>query len=72
MKAIAVIYSGTYKSERVFETIEELKQKHGSPMQIRSEMLVGGIHCSLDNPPLPAMFVRAGKGTNSKKKEGSI
>ena len=44
-----------------------------TPMQIRiwSEMLVGGIHCSLDNPPVSAMFVRAGKGTNSKKKEGS-
>ena len=34
-------------------------------------MLVGGIHWSLDEPPSSTMFLQAGKGTSSKKKEDS-
>ena len=60
----------------MLSTMEELKEKHGTlitPMQLRiwSESVVGGIHSSLEEPPTSSMFVRAGKGTTSKKKEQS-
>ena len=40
-------------------------------MQIRiwSELIVGNIHSSLDDPPTSAMFLRAGKNTKSVKKK---
>lgn len=68
--------SSEEREEHVMDTIEELKEKHGSsytPMQFRiwSEMMVGGIHSSLDEPPSSTMFLRAGKVTSSKKKEDS-
>lgn len=68
--------SSEKREEQVMDTIDELKEKHGSaytPMQFRiwSEMIVGGIHASLDEPPSSAMFLRAGKGTTSRKKEDS-
>ena len=42
-------------------------------MQVRiwSEMVVGGIHSSLDDPPVSSMFVRAGGGGPGKKKKDS-
>lgn len=62
------------REERVQCTIEDLKEKHGSdftPMQVRiwSEMISGGLHSSLDEPPISSMFLRAGKGNNSTKKK---
>ena len=61
------------KDERVQTTIEKLRERHSSmftPIQIRiwSEMIVGGLHVSLDEPPTSSMFVKAGKGNNSGKK----
>lgn len=61
------------REEEVQNTIDQLKEKHGStytPMQVRiwSEMVVGGIHSSLDDPPVSSMFVRAGGGGPGKKK----
>ena len=45
--------------------IEELKEKHGTPVQLHiwSESDEGGIHSCLEEPPAEPMFVRAGKGT---------
>lgn len=62
------------REEQVQDTIDELKKKHGSaytPMQIRiwSEMIVGGIHASLNESPTSSMFVKAGKGCGSAKKK---
>ena len=62
------------KEERVQSTIEKLRETHGSrftPMQVRiwSEMITGGLHSSFEEPPTSSMFIRAGKGGNSKKKD---
>ena len=70
------ILSSEEREEQVMDTIEGLREKHGSaytPMwfKIWSEMLVGGIHSSLDEPPSSTMFLQAGKSTSSKKKEDS-
>ena len=61
-----------YRKGKVLSTIEELTEKQGTlftPMQFRiwSESVVGGIHSSLEEPPTSSRFVRAGKGTSSKK-----
>ena len=70
--------SAEEREDRVQSTIDKLKEKHGpefTPMQFRiwSEMIVGGIHSSIDNPPTSAMFTRAGKGViSSKKKDDSV
>ena len=59
--------------ERVKEAIEKLKQSHSgyTPMQYRiwAEMIVGGVHPSLDEPPRSTMFIRAGGGSAPKKRE---
>lgn len=60
------------REDNVQTTLDELREKHGSkftPMQIRiwSEMIVGKIHSSTDDPPTCSMFVRAGKGNSRKK-----
>ena len=61
-------------SKRVQDTVEELKVKHGSQftqMQFRiwAELIVGGMHSSIDNPPENnSMFLRAGGGEMSKRK----
>ena len=62
----------SYEEEEVQEVVDSLKQKHGSDftvMQYRmwGEMVVGGNHKSLDNPPNNTMFSRAGGGTPYKK-----
>ena len=64
------------REEKVQNTIDQLKEKHGStytPMQMRiwSEMIVGGIHATLDDPPVSSTFVRAGGGGSGKKKKYS-
>ena len=62
------------REERVQSTIEKLKEKHGAgftPMQIRiwGELVAGDLHSSLDEPPKPSMFVRAGSGGSVGKKK---
>ena len=62
------------REDQVHSIMDELKMKHGAsftPMQYRiwSEMMAGGIHASLDDPPTSPMFVKAGKGENSSKKK---
>lgn len=61
------------REERVQTTIENLQKKHGSnftQMQIRiwSELIIGGLHSSLDDPPTSSMFIRAGKSNNTSVK----
>ena len=63
------------REEKVQSILRKLKDKHGTsftPMQFRiwSEMHVGGIHSSLEDPPTSSMFVRA--GTGKKKGEGNM
>lgn len=63
----------SYEEEEVQEVVDNLKEKHGSDftvMQYRiwGEMVVGGNHKSLDDPPNNTMFSRAGGGTPYKKK----
>ena len=65
------------REEEVQNTIDQLKEKHGStytPMQVQiwSEMVVGGIHSSLDDPPVSSMFVPAGGGGPGKKKDSYV
>ena len=62
------------REEKVQSILRKLKEKHGTlytPMQCRiwSEMIVGGIHTSLEDPPTSSMFARAGSG--KKKEEGN-
>ena len=62
------------RENKVHDTLKELKEKHGhsfSPMQLRiwSEMLVGEIHSSLDEPPSTSMFARAGNVSTTTKKD---
>lgn len=63
------------REEKVQSILRKQKDKHGTsftPMQFRiwSEMHVGGIHSSLEDPPTSSMFVRA--GTGKKKDEGNM
>ena len=63
------------KEERVSQILDQLKKKHGDTftsfqLRIWSEMVVGGIYVSLDNPPKTSMFVRAGGGSKGKKNDG--
>lgn len=63
------------REERVQSSMKALKEKHGAsftPMQYRiwCEMIVGGLHTSVDDPPTSSMFVRAGKNDSSGKKKG--
>lgn len=62
-------------NEAVDASVKDLKKLHPgyTPMQYRiwAEMLNGGTHCSMDNPPTSSMFVRCGNGTISKKKPTS-
>ena len=51
--------------------MENLKKSHGekyTPMQYRlwSEMISGGIHRSMTDPPKTAMFSRCGESSNKK------
>ena len=53
---------------------KKLKAKHGSlfsPMQLRiwSEMVVGEIYSSLDEPPSTSMFAKAGNPSTWPRKE---
>ena len=55
-------------------TIQKQKEKNGTlymPMQIRiwSEVIVGDVHSSLEEPPMSSMFVRTGEGSSCKKKD---
>ena len=64
----------TKKCSVQFRNLTKLNEKHGSsytPMQIRiwSESIVGGIHTSLTEAPTTSMFMRAGKGDQSKKRD---
>ena len=61
------------KEEKVIQTLNQLKKKHedkftGFQLRMWSEMLVGGVYTSYDNPPNTSMFLRAG-GNRSKKSE---
>ena len=62
------------RENKVHDIIKELKEKHGnsfSPMQLRiwSEMVVGEMHSSLDEPPSTSMFIRAGNTASTPKKK---
>lgn len=62
------------KEEKVSRILDQLKKKHGDTftsfqLRIWSEMVVGGIYVSLDNPPNTSMFVRAGGGSKGKKND---
>ena len=62
------------REDKVHDRIKQLKEKHGnsfSPMQLRiwSEMIVGEVHSSLDEPPNTSMFIRAGNTATTKKKD---
>ena len=62
-------------NQAVEDTVKELKQLHSggyTPMQYRiwAEMVHGGLHSSMEEPPTSTMFVRCGKG-KSKQKSGS-
>lgn len=65
------------RDKKVQDTIDLLSEKHGdktyTPMQYRvwSEMHIGGVHSSLDNPPNSTMFHRAGSGGPRKKNHTS-
>lgn len=53
------------REDRVQEVLESLKKEHGdkfTTMQYRiwSEMVAGGMHGSLEEPPATSMFLRAG------------
>ena len=57
------------------DTLKELKELHSgcyTPMQYRiwAEMVHGGLHSSMEEPPTSTMFVRCGKGTKSKRQSG--
>ena len=61
------------REDRVQSCMHELREKHGTsftPMQywIWCEMIVGGLHASVDDPPTSSMFARAGKNDKSGKK----
>ncbi len=65
--------SDTSKEDEVQETVENLKEKYGSKftlMQYRiwGEMITGGLHEGLDDPPNTTMFARSGGGTPYRKK----
>lgn len=66
---------GDDKADKVEATIKELKAKNGdnsyTPMQYRvwSEMIVGGVHTSIDCAPTSTMFIRAGGNLPKKKNE---
>ena len=58
---------------KVDEVFQDLKKNHGESytrMQLRiwSEMNVGGLHNSLDDPPNTSMFIRAGGGNSGSTK----
>ena len=57
--------------------MEQLKEKHGTvyipiQFQIWSESIIGGTHSSIEEAPIPSMFVRAGKGPAKKKEQSSV
>ena len=61
------------REEKVHNYINKLQEKHEgqyTPMQIRiwSEMIVGGLHSSFDDPPESSMFTKAGKSSSGAKK----
>ena len=65
----------TNREDKVQETVDKLKEKHGSdftPMQYRiwSEMYVGDMHASTDDPPSTSMFSRASTGATPYRKKG--
>ena len=65
------------REKKVEDTMEQLQSMHAkmyTQMQYRvsgSEMYVGGVHSSLDEPPTTTMFARAG-GVQPKKKSNSV
>ena len=65
------------REDKVQETVDNLKETHSSrytPMQLRiwAEMIVSGMHSSIEDPPNTTMFVRAGGGTPYKKKDQKV
>ena len=65
------------REEQVENTMEQLQSMHAkkyTQMQYRvwSEMYVGGVHSSLDEPPTTTMFLRAGGVPPSKKKSDPV
>lgn len=69
------------KEDQVESLIEELKKQHGesafNPFQYRmwAEMIVGGVHTSMEDAPNTTMFVRAGGGvkkTTGQKTAGHV
>lgn len=66
--------TGRDKEDKVQETIEALKEKHGEStytiMQLRiwSEMIQSGMHSSYTDPPKNSMFQRAGGKDTPKRK----
>ena len=61
------------KSDKVDATIKELKGKNGdnayTPMQYRvwAEMIIGGVHKSIEHAPTSTMFIRAGSGRKNSE-----
>lgn len=67
----------TDREDRTAETILKLKAKHGAAftqMQYRvwSEMIVGGVHSSQDDPPSTTMFSRCGTMGTKRKSTSDI
>ncbi len=65
------------KEERVTKVLDQLKEKHGNTftnfqLRIWSEMFIGGIYDSLENPPKTTMFARASGGGNKCKKGSAL
>lgn len=66
------------KEDKVEATIKELKAKNGdsayTPMQYRvwAEMIIGGVHTSIDYAPTSTMFIRAGGGIRKRTDHASV
>lgn len=66
------------KDDKVEATIKQLKINNGdnsyTPMQYRvwAEMVIGGVHTSIDCAPTTTMFIRAGGGVKKKTDHSAI
>ncbi len=67
----------TAREDKVEKIVHEIKDIHGdgkyTPMQIKvwGEMVAGGIHASLNDPPSTTMFARCGSVSNTPKRKSS-
>ena len=58
------------KYRRTVDNLKETHSSHYTPMQLRiwAEMIVSGVHSSIEDPPNTTMFVRAGGGNLTRRK----